>query len=347
LLRQYAKMIVLGTLAFAVTPLARAQTAPPQFSVTTIPLSGDGRWDYAIVGSNPHLLYITRQTHVQVFDVEQNKLLADIKNTAGVHGVALAPDLNRGFASDGQAGQVTIFDLKSNATLGTVKAGQNPDAILYDPASHKVFAFNGRSQNATIFDAATDPSASPKTTTLALDGKPEFAATDTKGHVYVNLEDKNEVLEIDSQQMKVTQRWKLEDAEEPSGLAIDVAGHHLFAGCGNEKMAIVDTMTGKTIGTAPIGKGVDACGFDPETKLAFASCGDGTLSVIAETMPGHFERVQTVKTRAGARTMALDPATHTIYLVAAEMTAGQGGGRATAKAGSFMLVIVKPVAPSR
>ncbi|HZK81436.1 MAG TPA: YncE family protein, partial [Humisphaera sp.] len=260
MIRQVVKIFVFGTFGFAGASALCAETAPPQFTVSTVPLAGEGRWDYAIVGSQPHLLYITRQTHVQVFDVEQDKLVADIKNTAGVHGVALAPELNRGFISDGQAGQVTIFDLKSNATLGAVKAGQNPDAILYDPASHKVFAFNGRSNDATIFDAATDPGAAPKTTTLALDGKPEFAATDSKGHVYVNLEDKSEVLEIDSRQMKVTQRWKLEGGEEPSGLAFDVAGHHLFAGCGNEKMAIVDATTGKTIGTAPIGDGVDACG---------------------------------------------------------------------------------------
>jgi len=326
------------------TPLF-AETAPPEFVVTTTPLPGDGRWDYAIVGQQPHMLYISRQSHVQVFDLKQNKVVADIKKTAGVHGIALAPELNRGFISDGQAGQVTIFDLKTNATIGTVKAGQNPDAILYDPASHKVFAFNGRSNNATIFDASVDPTASPKTTTLPLDGKPEFSVTDGAGHVYVNLEDKSEIVEIDSQQLKVTNRWKLDGGEEPSGLSIDPVGHHLFAGCGNQKMAVVDTTSGKTLGTAPIGDEVDACGFDPQTKLAFASCGDGTLSEIAETQPGHFDRVQTVQTRPGARTMALDPATHMIYLVAAEMTSGQG--RPTPKPGTFMLVIVKPAAASR
>ena len=303
-----------------------------------IRVGGEGRWDYLIFDPGAKLLYVSRQTHTQIIDPESGKVVADLKDTAGVHGIALAPDLNRGFTSNGQAGTVTVFDLKTHHPLGTVKAGQNPDSIIYDPASKKVLAFNGRSHDASVIDAAGEPQGAAEKT-IALDGKPEFAAPDGQGHVYVNLEDKSSVAVIDTKSWKVSDVWKIEGGEEPSGMAIDPARHRLFVGCGNQVMAMLDTDSGKTLATVPIGRGVDACGFDPGTGQAFASCGDGTLTVAKETSPGKLQTVQTVKTRQGARTMALDPTTHSIYLPTAEFEPG-GGRRPAMKPGSFMIVVV-------
>lgn len=318
-----------------------AQGAGGPYSVSkTLPIGGDGRWDYAIVDPAAKLLYVTRQSHVQVVSTDTGKVVADIKDTQGVHGVALAPELNRGFSSNGQAGSVTVFDLKTHKELGKVPAGQNPDAIIYDPASKKVLAFNGRSHDVTAFDAAAEPGAGTHPTRIPLDGKPEFAVADGEGRVFVNLEDKSSIVVIDTKAMKVADVWKIEGGEEPSGLALDAAHHRLFAGCGNDVMAVVDTESGKTLGTVPIGKGVDACGFDPGTGEAFASCGDGTLTVIKETSPGKFGVEQTVRTRQGARTMALDPSTHSVYLPTAEFPPAGGQGRPAPRPGSFMIVVV-------
>jgi DNA-binding beta-propeller fold protein YncE len=325
---------------------ASTSNAPPMYRVAkTIPLGGEGRWDYAIVDPSARLLYVTRQTHVQVMDLKSETIVADIKGLSGVHGVALAPKLNRGFISDGQANQVVVFDLKTHHTLGTIATGKNPDAIVYDPFSNKVFAFDGRSNDATAFDADAQPGSGAATTRIALDGKPEFAATDEQGHVYVNLEDKSSIVEIDSRAMKVLNVWKIDGGEEPSGLAIDTADHLLFAGCGNHVMAVVDAQTGKTVNTFPIGKGVDACGFDPAMRLAFASCGDGTLTIAKKSSAdGKFAVAQTLQTRSGARTMALDPTSHNVYLPTAEFEAARPGQRRpTPKPGSFMLVVASPV----
>jgi DNA-binding beta-propeller fold protein YncE len=314
----------------------------PDYQVTKVlKVGGDGRWDYAIVDPQTHLLYISRSTHTQVVNTETGQVVHDLKDTSGVHGVALAPELNRGFTSNGRANDVTVFDLATGKELGTVKTGTNPDAIIYDPASKKVFAFDGRSNDASVIDAATAPNTTA--TRIPLDGKPEFAAADGAGHVYVNLEDKSSIAVIDSKALKVIGVWKIEGGDEPSGLAIDTAHHHLFSGCHNNLMAVIDTETGKTISTPPIGQGVDACGFDPGTGEAFASCGDGTLTVVKETSPGKFEAVETVKTRRGARTMALDPSTHTIYLAATDPAPGAAANEAPRRGGPqgpFVVLVV-------
>ncbi len=327
---------------FAIALLAGGAGPEGAYQVKTVwHLGGDGRWDYCLVDSAAKVLYVTRQTHVQVIGLADGKLAADLPDTAGAHGIALVPDLNRGFVSDGKAGAVTVFDMKTWKELGTIPAGKNPDAIIYDPASKRVLAFNGRSSSSTVIDPAAEPGAAAVVATIPLEGKPEFAAADGQGHVFVNLENKNSIAEIDSQAMKVTAVWPIEGGEEPSGLAIDPAHHHLFAGCDNEVMAILDTQTGKTLGTAPIGKGVDACGFNPDTGEAFASCGDGTLTVVKETSPGTFAVSQTVQTRKGARTMALDRSTQTIYLPTAELAPGsENSERPTPVAGTFMIVVV-------
>ena len=306
-----------------------------------IHVGGEGRWDYVTIDPRTKMLYVPRQTHTQVVNAQTGAIVGDLKETPGVHGVALAPEFDRGFTSNGQGKSVTVFELKTLKVLGTVPAGEGPDAIIYDPASKKVLAMNGRSHDVTVIDASAEPGAAAAIARVPLDGKPEFAAADGKGHVYVNLEDKSSVAVIDTNAWKVSEVWKIEGGEEPSGLAIDAANGRLFAGCGNQVMAILDTHTGKTLATLPIGNGVDACGFDPDSGEAFASCGDGSLTVAKETAPGKFEVVQKVPTRRGARTMTVDPTTHTVYLPTAEFDdAAPGQRRPPMKPGTFMIVVV-------
>ena len=279
-----------------------------------IPLGGEGFWDYIIFDSPTRRLFISRGTKVVVLDVDSGKTVGEIPNTDGVHGIALAPDLNRGFTSNGRAGTVTIFDLKTLQVIGSVQAGTNPDAIIYDPASKRVFAMNGRSKDATAIDAATGKVAG----TIPVDGKPEFAVADGAGHVYVNIEDKSEEQRIDSQTLKVTATWPLAPCQEPSGLAMDAANRRLFAGC-DKIMAVIDADSGKVIAAPPIGEGVDANGFDPGTGYAFASNGgSGTLTVVHEDSPDKYSVVEDVPTQAHARTMTLDPKTHEVFLVTAD-----------------------------
>jgi YVTN family beta-propeller protein len=327
-------------LALAITgSTVFADDAKPSYSVTnTFKIGGEGGWDYAIVDPSTHYLYYTRQTHTQVIDTTTGKLVADLPK-CGAHGVALVPDQNKGFTSDGKANTVTAFDLKANTVLYTVPTGANPDCIIYDPASKKVFAFDGKSNDVTVIDpAAATPNLSV-TAHIPLEGKPEFAAADGAGNVFVNIEDKNEIIDINTRSMTIANTWKI-DGEGPSGLAIDIANHHLFSGC-DGKMVVVDYTTGKTIATPKIGDGVDACGFNPNTGEAFASCADGTLSVIKETSPGKFETVQTVTTKSGARTMALDASTNTVYLASAEMLPKEEGAkRALPKPDTFAILVV-------
>jgi YVTN family beta-propeller protein len=275
---------------------------------------GDGGWDYLCVDSAAHRLYITRPKLVQVIDLESGKLVGEVPGLDGGHGVALAADCNRGFVSSGKNDTVVAFDLKTLQPIGApIAVGHKPDAIIYDPASKHVFAFDGQSDDATVIDAAT----AKVVGTIPLGGAPEFAATDGTGTVYVNLEDKSEIVAVDTQKNAVTHRWPLAPGEGPSGLALDVANHRLFAGCHNEMMAILDAGSGKVLATPPIGKGVDACAFDPGTGLAFASCGDGTVTVIKDEAPA-LPVLEKVATKTGARTMALDTATHAVYLVTAD-----------------------------
>jgi DNA-binding beta-propeller fold protein YncE len=329
-------------LGIGTATLARGDDAHPAFSITnTFAIGGEGGWDYLVADPATHLLYVTRTTHLQVIDSATGTVTADLPN-CGAHGVALVPRLGKGFTSDGKADTVTAFDLKTNAVLYTLPAGHNPDCIIYDSSSKKVLAFDGKSSDVTVIapDARTPNLA--VTGHIPLDGKPEFAASDTHGQVYVNIADKNEIQEISTRTMTVTSTWKI-DAQSPSGLAIDIEHHHLFAGC-DGKMAIVDTLTGKTLATPPIGDGVDACAYDPATGNAFASCGDGTLAVIRETSPGKFETVEAIKTKTSARTMALDPSTHTIYLPCGELLPkAEGERRPKIKPDSFSILVLSPV----
>lgn len=308
-------------------------------------LGGEGGWDYLAVDSDASRLYITRGTHLMVLDAGDLKVLGDVGNLNGIHGVALVKDLGKGFISNGREGNVVIFDLKTFKELGRVKAGTNPDAIMYEPSSKRVFAFNGRSHDATAIDPATGTVAG----TIDLGGKPEFAVADDKGGLFVNIEDKSEVLSIDPKKLTVLNHWPLTPCESPSGLAIDKKHHRLFSGCDNKMMAVTNADTGKVVATVPIGEGVDANGFDPGTELAFSSNGggDGTLTVVHEDSPDKYTVVQNLTTQRGARTMTLDPKTHTVYTVTAEYnpppaaTADQPRPRATMKPDSFTVLVLE------
>jgi DNA-binding beta-propeller fold protein YncE len=282
--------------------------------IKTVKLGGEGFWDYLEFDSPTRRLFISRGDKVVVLDVDSEKVVGEIPDTTGVHGIALAPDLGKGFTSNGGAGTVTIFDLKTLQVLGTAKAGTNPDAIVYDPATQRVFTMNGRSGDSTAIDAKSGEVVG----TIPLDGKPEFTVADGAGHIYANLENKSEELQIDSKSLTITARWPLAPGESPSGLAIDAKNRRLFAGCHNKMLAILDADTGKVIATPPIGLGVDADRFDPGTGFAFASTGSGVLSVIHEDSPDKFSFVEDVPTQTGARTMALDPKTHEVFLVTAQ-----------------------------
>jgi YVTN family beta-propeller protein len=297
------------------SPVARSAPQTTGFRlIRKVPLGGEGFWDYLSIDPAARRLYLSRGTHVVVVDADSGKVAGDIPDTPGVHGVAIASALHRGFVSDGRTGTLMVFDLRTLKKVGEVPAGKNPDGIIYDPASRRVFAFNGQSDDATAIDAATEKVAG----TIPLGGKPEFAAADGSGHVYDNIEDKSELVVIDSRTLAVTARWPLAPCEEPSGLALDARHHRLFAGCHNKMMAMINTETGKVVATVPIGQGVDANRFDPATGLAFASCGDGTLTIAHEDSPDKLTVVDTVTTQRGARTMELDPKTHHVFLVTAD-----------------------------
>jgi outer membrane protein assembly factor BamB len=327
-------MIGAATLAVAcgVSYIGLAAPAPQASGyhlIKKVVLGGDGGWDYLTADPDSHRIFISRGSP-----------------TAGVHGIALAPEFNRGFTSNGQASSVTVFDLKSLATINEVKIpGQGPDAILYDKSSKRIFTMNGRSQDATAIDAKTGEVAG----TVALGGKPETASSDGEGHVFVNLEDKSTIVEFDSKSLKVLNTWPIAPCEDPSGQAIDIAHKRLVVGCGNKMMAFVDYTNGKVVGTVPIGQGVDANGFDPSSGFAFASCGDGTITVAKGESGGNYSVVETIQTLPRARTMAVDIANHNIYTVTAEFgqpapppagsPAGTRGGRAQMVPGTFTLLI--------
>jgi len=310
--------------------------------IDTLRLGGDGGWDYLAFDPASRRLFVSRGTHVVVVDADTRAAVGDIPDTPGVHGIAIATDLGRGFVSNGRAGTTTIFDLKTLGKIGEVKTGENPDAILYDPATRRVFTFNGRGADATAIDAARGTVAG----TVPLGGRPENAVTDGKGRVFVNIEDKSEIVALDSKDLQVKSRWPLKPCEEPSGLAFDSAHGRLFAVCSNKLMAVVDATSGRVVTTLPIGSGVDGAAFDAATGLAFSSNGEGTVTVVHEDSPEAFRVVETVKTQRGARTLALDPKTHRIFLSTAEFgpapapTAEVPRPRPSIVPGSFVVLVL-------
>lgn len=309
-------------------------------------LGGSGFWDYLKVDTGARRVYISRGDHVLVLNADTYDQVGEIPNTPGVHCIDIAPRLERGFVSDGEASAVTIFNRRTLKAIQVVKTtGQGPDALVYDPASERVFTFNGRSGNSTAIDARTGKVIG----TIDLGGRPEFAVADGHGMIYNNLEDKSEELAIDAHTLKIVSRWPLAPCEHPSGLAIDRRNRRLFVGCHNQMMAILNAVTGKVITTVPIGPGVDANRYDPGTHLAFSTNGgNGTLTVVREITPNHFVLVQNSTTERGARTMGLDLKTHRIFTVTAKFgpmpprRPGQRFRRPSIVPGSFTLLILAP-----
>ena len=302
-------LLVLISLLF-IAPLSFAQSSG--YSVSgTINIGGNGWWDYLSIDNSGHNLFISNGNKVHIIDLKTDKQIGKIDNLNGVHGIAIANESNKGFISNGRSNTITVFDLKTFKVIADVHVtGKNPDAIAYDPYSKRVFTFNGRSSNATAIDAKTDKVVG----TITLDGKPEFAVSNGKGNMYVNIESKSEITEFNPKTLKVLHTWSIAPGQRPSGLAIDIKNNRLFAGCHNKMMVVVDANTGKVIATPKIGEGVDACMYDPETHFAFSSCGEGVLSVIKEVSPNKFENIDNVKTMRRARTMELDESTHDIYM---------------------------------
>jgi YVTN family beta-propeller protein len=300
---------------FLLVAFTIAAWAADSYQITKkIPIPGQGSWDYLTVDEGARRLYVSHGTQVEVLDLDSGAIVGKIENTQGVHGIAIAPDLGRGFVSDGQSSTVTIFDLKTLKMIADVPTGKKPDAIIYDPATSRVFAFNGGSNSATVIEAKDGKVAG----TIGLGGGPEFAAADGNGYVYNNLEDESLVLKINSRTLKVEQRWPTAPCASPSSMAIDAANRRLFLGCRSKVMAVMNADTGQVITALPIGDHVDATAFDVETRLIFNSNGEGTVTVIRQDSPDKYSVVETVKTLPRAKTSALDPKTHRLFLSTAE-----------------------------
>lgn len=305
--------------------------------VRHLPLGGEGRWDYLLVDPDTNRLYIARSTRFMVVSTENGELIGEIPDAPGAHGVALASDLGVGFTSNGMENKVSVFDLKTLKVERKIETGANPDAILYHADTHTVFVFNGKSHSATVIDAK----ARQTVATLSLAGKPEFAAADDQGNIYVNIADKNSMTVIDAEHRKVKATWPLDPCEEPTGLVLDVKTHTAFASCGNKELAVVNLGDGKVRQTVPIGDDCDAVAYDSKSGLVFTSNGEGTITVIGKARDGSYQVRQTLPTRPGSKTMALDTSTQFLYVPAARFT-----GPPTAKprpqvvTGSFEVLVI-------
>jgi YVTN family beta-propeller protein len=311
-------MRVNAVLAVALIVVLESMTAAGGDSykfLNEIPIGGEGGWDYVTVDSSAHRLYLSHATKVVVVDLAKNSVIGEIADTPGVHGFVVVPELQRGFSTNGKEGKASVVDLKTLKTISKIDTGQNPDALVYEPRRSEIYVFNHSGNSATVIDAKT----STVVSTIPLDGSPEFAAADgTAGRVYCNLQDKSEVVVIDTAKHDIVARWPLAPGEEPTGLALDAAHRRLFVGCRNKMMTMLDTTTGKVLATVPIGGGVDACAFDDASQLAFASCGEGTVTIARAEGPEKLSVVQTLQTEPRARTMTIDPKTHRIYLPSAQ-----------------------------
>ena len=331
---------------FCAVPLP-AQTSASHYKIANkIRIEGDGGWDYLTVDDSTGRLFVSHGAIVQVIDTKTGKLVGTIPNTIGVHGIALAHDLNKGFISNGKDSSVTVFNLKTLEFITKLPVtGRNPDAILYDTFSHLVFAFNGKTANATAIDAKTNTVIA----TIMLDGKPEFPATDGKGTIYDAIEDKSLVDVINAKTLKVQGKWPIAPGEEPTGMAIDNENHRLFIGCSNKIMVIADAQSGKVITTVPVGDHCDGVAFDPDNKRVYSSNGDGTLTVVQEQSKDTFTVIENVVTKKGARTIALDGKTHHLFLPTAEFgpasapTAENPKPRPSIKPNSFVILEVEPI----
>ena len=305
-----------------------------------IHVEGDGGWDYISVDDVNGRIFVSHSMVAQAIDIKTGKLAGTIPDTKGIHGIAMAAELNKGFTSNGRDSSVTVFNLKTLEVITRLKInGRNPDAILYDPFSQKVFTFNGGSSNATVIDAKENKVIA----NIPLDGKPEFAVTDGKGKIFVNIEDKSCINAINSSTLKVEKRWPIAPGEEPSGLAFDVPNHRLFSVCSNKLMVVSDAETGKIIASLPIGDRCDGVAFDPDKKRAYSSNGEGTITVVQEVSSDNFKVLETITTQRGARTITIDKTTHHLYLPTAEYEAAPAAnnGRPAVKPNSFVILDIE------
>ena len=335
---------LLGAISFGLLTTISVRSADtaasgPYHFLKEIPVGGEGGWDYLSIDEGARRLYVSHATKVMVIDIDKGEVAGEIADTPGVHGIALAPELNRAFVSNGREAKASVVDTKTLKTVMKVATGENPDAILFEPGQKEVYTFNGRSRNATVFEAESGKVVA----TIALSGKPEFAQADPKvNRVYCNIENKSEVAAIDTKTHQVVNTWPIAPGEEASGMAFDAANHRLFLGCGNKKMVMMDSTNGKVVATVTIGDGVDANAFDPGTQFAFSSNGDGTVTIAHEDSPDKLTVVQNLATEKGARTMTLDPKTHNIYLASAKyepLPEGAGRQRPKMIPGSFKILV--------
>ena len=306
-------LLVLSAYSATSGPLFAA-TAGNYHRLARVTLGGDGFWDYLAIDPQARRLYISRWSHVMVVNADNYHLVGDISGIQGVHGIAIAPEFGRGFITEDEANRISIFDLRTLKKIATAKTGNSPDGIIYDSSSKRVFVFS-KDDKVTAVNAATGEVVG----SAELGGSPEFAASDGRGHVYNNLEDKSEVVQIDSRTLRILNRWPLAPGESPSGMTIDSVNHRLFVGCRNRNLVVMNSDTGQVVTIVPIGDGVDANRFDPATNLVFSSNGDGTLTVVHEDSANTYSVLDNVHTRRGARTMELDPRTHRVYLVTAQL----------------------------
>jgi YVTN family beta-propeller protein len=310
-----------------------------------IPIGGEGGWDILTIDPTTNRLYLCHSTKVVVVDLSKNLVSGEIGDTLGVHAFVAVPEVERGFSSNGKESKSSVVDLTTLKTVSKIDTGSNPDAVVYEPRYGEVYVFNHTGNSVTVINAR----AATVSATIQLDGIPEFAAVDEEaGRIYCNIEDKSEVAVIDTGKHEVVARWSLAPGEGPSGIALDPRHHRLFSGCHNKMMTMLDTQTGKVIATVSIGAGVDGCAFDDSLQLAFASCGDGTTTIAKEEMPNKLAVVQVLKTERGARTMALDPKSHRIFLPSAQFEAppspspGASPGRATVVPDTVKLLVYRP-----
>ncbi len=288
---------------------------PYQF-VTEIPIGGEGGWDILTIDSAASRLYLSHATKVVVVDLITNTVAGEIADTPGVHAFVPVPEVRRGFSSNGKESKSSVVDLTTLKTTSKIDTGPNPDAIVYEPRHGEVYICNHTGNSITVINSK----AATVSATIPLGGNPEFAAVDeTAGRVYCNIEEKSEVAVINADKHEVIAHWSLAPGEGPSGIAVDATHHRLFSVCHNKMMVMLDTESGKVVDTVPIGAGVDGCAFDDARQLAFASCGDGTVIIARKVAPRKLTVIQTLKTERGARTMALDPKTHRIYLPTAQL----------------------------
>ncbi len=341
-MRRTCLRLLLGLIAFWEATVVAQE---PYKFLNEIPIGGEGGWDILTIDSAASRLYLSHATKVVVVDLNKNAVAGEIADTPGVHGFVAVLELQRGFSSNGKEAKSSVVDLKTLKTVSKIDTGESPDALVYEPLRGEVYVFNHKGNSATVIDAKQ----TKVTATIPLGGGPEFAVADANAkRIYCNIEDKSEVAVIDTEKHEVIARWPVAPGTEPSGIALDAAHHRLFTTCHNKMVAMLDTETGKVIVSVPIGAGVDGCAFDEATQLAFASCGDGTTTIAKEETPERLTVVQTLKTERGARTIALDPRTHRIYLPSAQFqpppspTPGMSPGRPTVVPNTLKLLVYGP-----